>query len=844
MSNYDFKAIEAKWQKHWLDNQVFKTPKPTTKRPKKYVLDEFPYPSGDGLHVGHVKIYTAADVAARYYRLKNYAVLHPTGWDAFGLPTENSAIKFNIHPAKLTERNTDRFRQQMQMMGFSYDWEREINTTDPDYYRWTQWIFLRLFERGLAYEATIPISWCPSCKTGLANEEVNDGFCARCGTAVEKKPLRQWLLKITAYADRLLAGLKELDWPEYIKDIQRNWIGRKEGINITYQIKGESEKITCFTTRPDTNFGATFIVLSPEHKFAQHIAQTNDQVAGYCQQAINKTDIERTAEGRKKTGVFTGYVALNNLTDREMPIWVSDFVLGHFGTGAVVGVPGHDKRDFEFAQEFGLPVIRVVVGTDGDQSDINQLAQVQEEEGTMINSDFLNGLNIHEATEKIKDYLAEKGWGQRVVTYSLRDWVFSRQRYWGEPIPLIHCEHCGIVPVPEKELPVKLPAVDKYEPTGTGESPLATIPSWVNTTCPKCGGAGKRETNTMPQWAGSSWYWLRFLDPKNKKELAARKKMEQWLPVDIYVGGAEHAVLHLLYARFWNMVLFDEGIVPQAEPFQKRHIVGLVLGVDGQKMSKSRPGSVINPDDVVEHYGADTLRVYEMFMGPFEAAVAWDTGAIAGAHRFLKRVHNLFHRVSQNPSPPPFTRGESVVNPPGKGDNRGFCGQVIGCENNFDTLSNEKAVNLKLHQTIQRVTEGVESFRFNTAIAALMELLNLLEEQSAVDQQVLTTYSILLSPFAPHLAEELWQNTGHKKSLWVNAQWPQYDKNLLAEAEITLPVQINGKLRGELIILPNLSSHEVELMAKNLPNIQRHLAAKKIARVVYIPGKMINFVVA
>lgn len=799
---YNPQQIEAKWQKYWLEHKLYRIDE-TPNKPKKYVLDMFPYPSGDGLHVGHVKIYTASDVVARYLRMNGYAVLHPTGWDAFGLPTENSAIKFGVHPADLTKRNIDRFRGQMRRLGLMYDWDREVNTTDPKYYKWTQWIFLRLYKMGLAYEATVPINWCPSCKTGLANEEVVDGKCDRCGTPVIQKPMRQWLLGITKYADRLLKDLDQLDWPEFIKELQKNWIGRKEGINIDYQIEGAGETITCFTTRPDTNFGATFVVLAPEHPFVQKIKGQNPEVQKYYEYAMSKTELERQEEGRKKTGVFTGYYAINNLTGYKMPVWVSDFVLGGFGTGAVVGVPGHDKRDFEFAQTFNIPIIRVVIGADNDDSPITRIEQVQEETGRMVNSDFLNGLDIHEATEKIMDHMEAKGWGKRVVSYKLRDWVFSRQRYWGEPIPLIHCEKCGVVPVPEDQLPVELPAVEKYQPTGTGESPLAAIPEWVNVKCPKCGGPGQRETNTMPQWAGSSWYFLRYADPNNDTALASPEALKHWLPVDTYIGGAEHAVLHLLYARFWAKALQDDGVLNFSEPFLKLRNVGLVMGEDGQKMSKSR-GNVINPDDVIAEFGADTLRIYEMFMGPFEASAAWNTKSIAGARRFLKRVWQVVekHRAG------------------GGADD----------------------LELVLQQTIKRVSDSSANFRFNTAISSLMELLNALEAAASVSQKTLETFVLLLSPYAPHLSEELWHQLGHEDSVLVQA-WPVYDEKVIKSAMITLPVQVMGRVRGTLEVEPGLDQAEIEAQARALPNVAKYLEGARVMKVVYVKDRLINFVV-
>lgn len=805
MADYDFKTIEGKWQERWLKENLFAAPASQPSK-KIYVLDMFPYPSGDGLHVGHVKIYTAADVVARYLRMKGLAVLHPTGWDAFGLPTENTAIKLRIHPADLTKRNIERFRRQMQRLGWSYDWDREINTTDPEYYKWTQWIFLKLFKMGLVYQDTFPINWCPQDKTGLANEEVVDGKCDRCGTPVEKRPMRQWLMRITKYADRLLEGLTGLDWPQFILELQRNWIGRSEGINITYQIKDSDEKVICFTTRPDTNFGATFVVIAPEHPLAQKVAKDNNAVAEYIAEVLQTTETERMAEGRKKTGVFTGLTAINDLNQQAMPVWVSDFVIGHFGTGAVVGVPGHDQRDFEFAQAMGLPITRVVVGPDGDTSPIEQVEQVQEEQGTMIDSGFLNGLNIQEAIGRMKKYLQEKGYGQHAVRYKLRDWVFSRQRYWGEPIPIIHCQHCGVVPVPVKDLPVLLPVVENYQPTGTGESPLAAIESWVNVKCPTCPRMARRETNTMPQWAGSSWYWLRYLSPQYTEALVDPAQLVTWMPVDLYIGGAEHAVLHLLYARFWTKALFDAGVVFQDEPFKRFRAVGLVLGEDGQKMSKSR-GNVINPDTVVEQYGADTLRIYEMFMGPFENAAPWDTHSIAGAHRFLKRVWNFVQQQAATATPSPAPEEE-----------------------------------LAIQQTIKRVSESIENFKFNTAISALMELLNTLEKSSGVARATLERYVLMLAPLAPHIAEELWATLGRTRSLMYEP-WPQLNTKILESAVKQIPVQVNGRMRGILTISPDTDQVSVEAQAKAVPNVAKYLSAGQVSKVIYVPNKSINFVV-
>jgi leucyl-tRNA synthetase len=800
---YNHSDIEKKWQKRWAEEGVFTTPDVPTK-PKAYVLDMFPYPSGEGLHVGHPKGYIATDVYSRMKMAQGYSVLHPMGWDAFGLPAENYAIKNKVHPRVAVEKNIARFKQQLSKIGFTYDWSREVNTTDPDYYKWTQWIFLQLYKKGLAYESFEPINWCPSCQTGLANEDLDQGKCERCGSVVEKRPMRQWMLKITDYAEKLLQGLPDLPWPEYIKESQRNWIGRKEGINISYDIVGSSEHVVCFTTRPDTNFGATFIVIGPENSLASRItidAQKNE-VEQYIAIALQKTEIDRLAEDKKKTGVFTGAYCINQLTQEKLPIYISDYVLGNVGTGAVVGVPGHDKRDFEFAQQFNIPVKRVVA-INGDESEITSLDQVQEDDGIMINSGFLDGMNIHDATEKIMDYIENEGYGKRVIDYKLRDWVFSRQRYWGEPIPLIHCEPCGVVPVPEDQLPVLLPEVEKYEPTGTGESPLANIADWVNVACPKCGGSAKRETNTMPQWAGSSWYYLRFIDPKNSTRFVDQVKEKAWMPVDVYVGGAEHATRHLIYARFWHIALHELGYVSTKEPFMHLENVGLILAEDGRKMSK-RWGNVVNPDDIVATVGADTLRIYEMFMGPFNQATAWSTAGMQGPRRFIERIWKL----------------------------------VLS---NIDSEEDASELVSKLHQTIKRVTDDTQNFRFNTAIAALMELLNMCESQKSVSRSSLEVFLQLLAPYAPHVSEELWERMGHTGRIVVHP-WPVFDAVLATEATVSIAVQINGKVRGEVQIASDASQEDVEAAARVLPNVAKNLEGKEVQKVIYIPNRLISFV--
>ncbi len=817
------KDFELKCQERWEEAQIYRT-KTKSKKPKKYILDMFPYPSGDGLHVGHFKGYVASDIISRFYRLKGFNVLHPMGWDAFGLPAENYAIKTGIHPKITTVTNIANIKRQMQRVGLSYDWSKEIDTTDPNYYKWTQWIFLKLFEHGLAYEDEVPINWCPEDKTGLANEEVVNGCCERCGTKVERRVIRQWILRITKYADRLLEDLENLDWPEFIKQMQINWIGRKTGINITYNIEGYQEKVTVFTTRPDTNFGATFIVLGPEHHLIQKIttAENSKPVNDYIEKSLSKSEEERIAQGRAKTGVFTGVYAINNLTGKNMPIWVSDFVLGNVGTGAVVGVPGHDQRDFEFAKQFGLEIVRVVKGKDGDTSEITEAGQVQEDQGVMMNSQFLDGLDIHGATIKIMDYLEEQGWGVRVVNYHLRDWVFSRQRYWGEPIPLVHCPKDGIVGIPESELPLKLPEVEKYGPTGTGESPLAGITDWVNTTCPKCDGPAKRETNTMPQWAGSCWYYLRFANAKNDKELIFKDIEKYWLPVDWYIGGAEHAVLHLLYSRFWHKFLFDIKAISTIEPFQKLTSVGLVLAQGGQKMSKSK-GNVVTPEKIINEYGADTLRVYESFMGPFDNTISWDPGSINGVYKFLSRVWEIIMRQ--------------------------------------DVESSGDGVEVALYKLINKVASDIENMKFNTSVAAMMEFLNL-SYRSGLTKEQKKTFLIILSPFAPHITEELWQMVSNQFSAisrqpedneqrsTINDQrewsvhqqsWPVVDENYLDKGDVIIVIQVNGKVRDQFLLPKNSDEKLVYEKAKDSAKVKKFLTGE-IKRTIFVPGKILNIV--
>jgi len=984
---------EKKWQDKWLEDKIDKA-EDFGKKPKQYVLDMFPYPSGAGLHVGHPEGYTATDIYSRYLRLKGKNVLHLMGWDAFGLPAENYAIKTGTHPKITTEENISVFKRQIQSLGFSYDWDREIDTTDPNYYKWTQWIFLQLFKKGLAYEATVPINFCPSCKTGLANEEVSGGQCERCGSQVERRDMRQWMLKITAYADRLLTGLDKLNWPESIKTLQRNWIGRSEGADVDFAVIASPEgawqsrgrntgsprsagaslgmTIKVYTTRPDTLFGATYMVLSPEHPLIKNLElriKNWDEVNTYIVQAKNKSDLERTELAKEKTGVeLKGIKAINPVNNAEIPIWISDYVLASYGTGAIMAVPAHDERDFEFAKKFGLPMITVVAtnkdnvigmgamievgdgkflfqrrdnntdrnpgmlaffggGIENNEDteetlkreikeelnlkvnnfvllnkleshnklgkfldifyvrDINEkniklnegagierltlsealnkddVTQFTKEaikcfienrcftdidNGIMVNSDFLNGLVPAEAIGKMTDWLEEKGFGKKAINYKLRDWVFSRQRYWGEPIPLVHCEKDGIVPLDEKDLPLKLPEVEKYEPTGTGESPLSTIYSWVNTTCPKCGGPGLRETNTIPQWAGSSWYWLRFIDPKNDQALADKKKLKYWLPVDLYLGGAEHAVLHLLYARFWNMFLYDIGAVPQEEPFAKLVNQGLILGEDGEKMSKSR-GNVVNPDDILKEFGADTFRMYEMFMGPLEAMKPWSTQNIMGVYRFLNKVWEL----GQTPPGLPFRKGEGTSDSPPL--------RKVEIE----------GVEVLLHKTIKKVGEDVEKMSYNTAIAAMMVLANKISSviPSGVRQladeawgsrvqnnndeivaspvvprnDVLERFLIILSPFAPHLAEELWSNLSHQESIFKES-WPEYDESKIKDEEVEVPVQVNGKVRAKLMLSADISEAEATRISLADERVKKYVIGEP-KKVIFVKGKMISIVV-
>jgi len=798
MKSYDHKRIEKKWQEKWDKENLYKTAEQTDK-PKCYVLDMFPYPSGEGLHVGHPKGYIATDIYSRYKKMTGHNVLHPMGWDAFGLPAENFAIKNKIHPRIAVLQNIKHFKEQLSLIGFNYDWEKEINTTDPAYYRWTQWIFLKLYERGLAYESHEPINWCPTCQTGLANEDLEGNVCERCGSVVEKKPMRQWVLKITDYAERLLTDLKELDWPESIKESQRNWIGRSEGAEITFPIFNSQFSIEVFTTRPDTLFGCTYCVLAPEHPLVWQLKDKIENwgdVEKYLGDVSKKTEIERTAEGKEKTGIaLKGVQAINPANQEEIPVCIADYVLVHYGTGAIMAVPAHDERDFAFAKKFGLPVIEVISG-----GDMNKEAYTGN--GVLVNSEKFDGQKNEEAKDAITQFVG----GKKTVTYKLRDWVFSRQRYWGEPIPIIHCEKCGIVPVPESDLPVALPEVESYEPTGTGESPLATLTSWVHTACPKCGGAGKRETNTMPQWAGSSWYYLRYIDPHNDMALVDKEKEKYWSPVDMYVGGAEHATRHLIYARFWHKFLYDIGAVNYSEPFKRLQHVGLVIAEDGRKMSK-RYGNIVNPDDVVVRYGADTLRLYEMFMGPFDQSVAWNTESIIGARRFLEKLWRLGEKIKDRE--------------PGS--------------------SNEK-LELSLHKTIKKVGEDIEGFKFNTAISSLMVFVNELEKEDEIPSVFYGTLLILLAPFAPHITEELWEVLGHTTSIHLET-WPPYDESKMRSSVATIAVQINGKVRGTFEISVDAQEDEVKALALSLESVRKWTEGKEIKKFIYVKNKLVSIVV-
>ena len=799
---YNHKVVEKKWQKVWDDEKAFAATNDYSK-PKYYALVEFPYPSGQGLHVGHPRPYTALDIVARKRRMQGYNVLYPMGWDAFGLPTENYAIKNKIHPKIVTENNVKHFKDQLHSLGYSFDWDREINTTDPKYYKWTQWIFLKLFKAGLAYKKEMPINWCTSCKVGLANEEVVNGVCERCGAPVVRKVKSEWMLKITDYADKLIEGLNDVDYIERVKVSQKNWIGRSTGAEVDFQIKDTEDKLRIYTTRCDTLFGVTYMVVSPEHpyldKYKDQIKNWEEIVA-YREQASRKSDFERAELAKDKTGVaIDGLTAINPVNGKEVPIWVSDYVLMSYGTGAIMAVPAHDERDWEFAKKFHLPIIQVVA-KNGEEVDVNEAAFTDVATGVLINSDFLNGLEVKDAKEKMIKFLEEKGIGQAKTNYKLRDWVFSRQRYWGEPIPIVHCDKCGYVPINESELPLLLPEVESYMPTDNGESPLAAMTDWVNTTCPCCGGPAKRETDTMPQWAGSSWYFLRYTDPHNDKVLASPEALKYWLPVDWYNGGMEHTTLHLLYSRFWHNFLYDQGVVPTPEPYQKRTSHGMILGENGEKMSKSR-GNVVNPDDIVQEYGADTLRTYEMFIGAFDLAASWSEDGVKGCRRFLDRVWKLQDLMT---------------------DEEGY----------------SKDLETKMHQTIKKVSNDFENLKYNTAIAAMMTLLNDFYKKGSITRGELKTLIILLNPVAPHITEEMWQIIGCEGRVYQQT-WPEFDEAKTVESSVEIAVQINGKVKGTLGIQKDDPKDQVIAKAKEV--IADKLTGN-IVKEIYVPGRLVNIV--
>ena len=841
MSSYPFSETEPKWQKYWAENKTFAvTEDPSFPKEKRaYVLDMFPYPSGAGLHVGHPEGYTATDIYCRYLRMNGFNVLHPMGFDSFGLPAENYAIQTGTHPAITTEKNINTFRRQIKSLGFCYDWDREISTCDPKYYHWTQWIFEKLYEKGLAYESQAPINWCPHCKTGLANEEVKEGKCDRCGAQVEKKNIRQWVLKITAYAQRLLDDLDLVDWPESVKLMQRNWIGKSEGASVLFQVKGlENDpdgKLEVFTTRCDTLFGATYMVISPEHPLVGKLTTKDNEkaVKDYISQAAKKSDLDRTDLAKEKTGVFSGSYAINPVNGKEIPIWIADYVLISYGTGAIMAVPAHDTRDWDFAKKFNLPIIEVL------KSEVDVQKQAWTEDGVHVNSGFLDGLNKADAIEKMIAFLEERKIGHKMVNFKLRDWIFSRQRYWGEPIPLIHCPHCGTVLVPEKDLPLTLPEVKSYQPSGTGESPLANIDSWVNCKCPKCGSDAKRETNTMPQWGGSCWYYLRYIDPKNEKVFVDPDKEKYWMPVNLYIGGTEHAVLHLLYARFWHKVLYDLGLVSTPEPFARLVNQGMITSFAYQKPNKSlvpadqvvekEPGvfvdkesgevlerviakmskslkNVINPDEVIAQYGADTMRMYEMFMGPLQVSKPWSTTGIAGVWRFIDRLWRLADEK-------PLTEDKAPI-------------EILR----------------SLNKTIKKVTEDTATLNFNTAISQMMVYINDLSKLDKLPREAWEPMILMLSPYAPHLAEELWAKAGHKPSV-ANVSWPKYKEELTVDSEVQIVCQINGKVRAKLMMSKDASKEEIIAAAKANENVKKYLEGATIVKDIVVPGKLVSFVV-
>ena len=801
--SYTHKTIEKKWQKYWADNRTFKTTEEGGK-PKYYVLDMFPYPSGQGLHVGHPEGYTATDIVARAKRAQGFNVLHPMGWDAFGLPAEQYALDTGNDPADFTEHNIKTFKRQIQSLGFSYDWSREINTTDPNYYKWTQWIFTKLYEQGLAYEAEVSVNWCPALGTVLANEEVVDGVSERGGHPVYRKPMRQWMLKITAYAERLLDDLELVDWPESIKEMQRNWIGRSEGSNVTFKIKDTDKDFTVFTTRPDTLYGATYAVMAPELPLVKEImsGQQAEAVEAYIDSVSLKSDLDRTELAKEKTGVFTGAYAINPVNGKEIPIWIADYVLATYGTGAIMAVPAHDTRDYEFAKTFDLEIIPVLEGGNVEE-------EAYTEDGLHINSDFLNGLDKTTGIAKMNEWLSENGLGEKVISYRLRDWLFSRQRYWGEPIPVIHWEDGTSTTVPENELPLLLPKTDQVKPSGTGESPLAVIDEWVNVVDPATGMKGRRETNTMPQWAGSSWYFLRFMDPHNRNELASNERLDYWQNVDLYIGGAEHAVLHLLYARFWHKFLYDIGIVPTKEPFQKLYNQGMILGENNEKMSKSK-GNVVNPDDIVERYGADTLRMYEMFMGPLDASSAWSESGIEGSRKFLDRIWRLL--LDENDK----------------------------MRDRITTI-NTHELDKVYHQTVKKVTEDYDNLHFNTAISQMMIFINEAYKVDALPFEYVTGFVQLLAPIAPHFSEELWVKLGKPEGISYVA-WPTYEEAFLVEDEVEVVFQINGKVKTKEMVPSDISKDDMIAMALENSTIKEAIEGKTVRKTIAIPGKLVNIV--
>ncbi|WP_419513836.1 leucine--tRNA ligase [Hominenteromicrobium sp.] len=802
MNKYNPSEIEPKWQKKWEEAGVFHASN-TSDKPKYYALIEFPYPSGQGLHVGHPRPYTALDVVSRKRRMEGYNVLYPIGWDAFGLPAENYAIKNHVHPEEITKKNIARFKQQIQSLGISFDWSREISTIDPKYYKWTQWIFLQLFKNGLAYKKEMSVNWCTSCKCVLANEEVVNGVCERCGSEVIHKVKSQWMLKITAYAQRLIDDLDLVDYPDRVKTQQKNWIGRSEGAEVDFNTTA-GDKLTVYTTRPDTLYGATYMVVSPEHPFIEKWAdklQNLDAVRAYQAEAAKKSDFERTEVAKDKTGVrLEGVEAINPLTGTTIPIFISDYVLVSYGTGAIMAVPAHDTRDWEFAKKFDLPIIEVVKG-----GDVQKEAFTDCDTGIMVNSGILDGMTVEEAKVRIKDYLEETGIGHRKVNYKLRDWVFARQRYWGEPIPIVHCEKCGYVPIDESELPLVLPQVDSYEPTDNGESPLSKMTDWVNTTCPKCGGKAMRETDTMPQWAGSSWYFLRYMDPHNDESFASKEALNYWHQVDWYNGGMEHTTLHLLYSRFWHKFLYDIGQVPTAEPYAKRTSHGMILGENGEKMSKSR-GNVVNPDDVVNEFGADTLRLYEMFIGDFEKAAPWSNAGIKGCRRFIERYWNL----------------QSIL----------IDGEAIRpeMENSF-------------HKAIKKVSYDIENLKFNTAIASLMALMNVIAEKGSINKAELSVFTMLLNPFAPHVTEEVWSEMKLGEGMVTEQIWPKYDESKCKDDVIEIVVQVNGKVRTRLCVAADIQKDDAIALAKAEDRIAAEINGKNVVKEIYVPGKLVNIVV-